>query len=1265
MSVAEYGDYQRITSTLPVDLITVLSVNGLPGERWIMRSVPKITAAMLGSDPTIQLQRVIDNQVNRSIELSGAIGNIGRIRVKGQTIYLNATAVITGRALTTSEQAGIVDYGIFELSEGGRIIGPGLIDGNKTVRNFGSAHGIYFNGTTTDVELRGFRVVDTNTDGVRFQGASKVTVADVQVKGSVFRGIHGITTNDVTLSNCRVDGGTHGIQWYGGDTTYCTNWSITDCRVKNLQLGGIWGVRGEAITITGGSAELCGDVGIDFELCRKSSANGVFVKDCLQSGLAVFNASTDIEFNDCIVMQAAGMGPAFKAWGNNIPGLTGKSSNIRINGGSLKNQPEQVCVATEQGQNEKLSFNDVRMSGYAVQLLDAHECEVIDCKLDLYGPFGIRNLGGKGFVAKGNRINYKGTAPTAANDIVLTYRSVEYPATNCIISDNIQVGYGGGITDDDQNGPLSKSGNIIINNLTQSVNRPPNNKDYTTLKSGNYKTDGTLLESAAAGSNKADLFAITNQAGGYAPILTLPASAANTYDYTNLIVSVGAWGGTAVKTLDIIVGQRDGFHLTYSQRGDSAATGKVVAYQNTNGSTTLYVTLGTFGRATVNYLSVVQAVPVTALTFTQSVPSGTLIFDSSTTGPAASGSTPYTLPPASNGSLGGVIPGYSLSVNSTGTLSFGFASTAELTAYMGTDIYAYVQGFSYPFKWVVNTNTPADGYYCVLGKGRTSAQSGRWVNQNPEVLVDEYGAEGSGLVNDRPAIQAAVNYASFIATQNGGNVRATVRFGPGIYYVDQMPVDITNRNGVFLQGSRSRYVSTHINGNTNGPVFDFTGAIMGGCDGFTFTSYMGYPQRSTIGVLYGLSQNPTTGQQIGGLNCSIDNCFFEFEDNPSANGGIGNIGVLNIRGEEFRANNLLIKCNMGMLFSNKRDLSAIAPGFTITSQFVKMHDGVGSMGVVDIANVSIQNVNKRREAIALIGCNSFRIQGYLSRTSQALGTHEGAIGFYQQLDNIEYQGTIEGFSTVAIFNGSLCDNIRINTITANQTDTTKPVFDVTNAAIFSSHMTVAFGNIGEFNNGRRFLYHDLINGGDSPSAGGIQNSSFTCSKWVDNNLFVTGNILRNASNVYFNTGQPFKKIGLSVMDCKAYAVPLGNVSAGNPEIVGTILRFNKADKTTKTSGNGGLYQVNIKGVISAGALYTSGGNCAVDFESKIILTQNQNGNLNVPAYTTLIFNKSLTNYPYLDITDINAEIDLSGGIGIIRLKVKNAGNGTGEVVKFH
>ncbi|RYC70653.1 right-handed parallel beta-helix repeat-containing protein [Spirosoma sordidisoli] len=138
----------------------------------------------------------------------------------------------------------------------------------------------------------------------------------------------------------------------------------------------------------------------------------------------------------------------------------------------------------------------------------------------------------------------------------------------------------------------------------------------------------------ALGTSDLKLSAVTAASGvQYAPILSLPGSSGASYDGSLLIVSLGGYSSNAKKVLTLNVGQRDAFIASAVCQGDNSSPGKVVAYRNADASTTLYIVVDSFMEVGVFYVKTTQATPVSALTFTSTTPTGTLIYDSSTTLP--------------------------------------------------------------------------------------------------------------------------------------------------------------------------------------------------------------------------------------------------------------------------------------------------------------------------------------------------------------------------------------------------------------------------------------------------------------------------------------------------------------------------------------------------------------------------------------------------------------------------------------------------------
>lgn len=96
-----------------------------------------------------------------------------------------------------------------------------------------------------------------------------------------------------------------------------------------------------------------------------------------------------------------------------------------------------------------------------------------------------------------------------------------------------------------------------------------------------------------------------------------------------------------------------------------------------------------------------------------------------------------------------------------------------------------------------------------------------------------FGAVGNGQTDDAAAIQRAVNYAKSLNAPGGGIYRATIYFPAGYYYISS-PIDLTNTNGIWLVGDGGKYINSGIIGNTSGPMFDFSGSSLSGCENFFF-----------------------------------------------------------------------------------------------------------------------------------------------------------------------------------------------------------------------------------------------------------------------------------------------------------------------------------------------------------------------------------------------------------------------------------------------
>ena len=516
----------------------------------------------------------------------------------------------------------------------------------------------------------------------------------------------------------------------------------------------------------------------------------------------------------------------------------------------------------------------------------------------------------------------------------------------------------------------------------------------------------------------------------------------------------------------------------------------------------------------------------------------------------------------------------------------------------------------------------------------------------------QFGAVGDGQADDTAAIQSAITYAKSLSAPGGGTYRATIYFPAGYYYISS-PINVTNANGIWLMGDGGRYITTGIIGNTSGAIFDFSGSTASGCENFFFLSSTGYgATRSTIGVQFALTTN-------GGLNCGIRNCSFQLEDFASANNGFGTIGILNVRSEEFFADSCFIRANTPIVMSNTASLAGTGVNFTATSRYQTLSSGTGTMGVTHMHSASLQNYEKRQPALVLNGTNSFNFQGYIGRITASAGSNETAILCNQYTTNLRIHATIESFSRVIQATNSGFDGNELAIVSANVTAPTTDLINVTGCLVRNLKARISLPVASERSN-RYVLYYAPDGGGNQQSAGYIKDSEITCYDLPDNQYIVSGNLLKKAVNVTFNTEVPFEKKGGRIRQ-----LTNNNISAGTNGAVtaATVLRFRQSNRLAFTNSNGGYYRVWVDGVVRAGS-YGSGGAATLCFQAQLVINQRYNGVFDLPSVTVIVLDKSVTDPSYLDIIGVLADISFSNGYGTVTVTPRVTGQGTGEPVYY-
>jgi hypothetical protein len=517
----------------------------------------------------------------------------------------------------------------------------------------------------------------------------------------------------------------------------------------------------------------------------------------------------------------------------------------------------------------------------------------------------------------------------------------------------------------------------------------------------------------------------------------------------------------------------------------------------------------------------------------------------------------------------------------------------------------------------------------------------------------QFGATGDGSTDDRAAIQRAVDYAKNLTLANNSAVRYRVTiFFPAGYYFIGGPINLTNTNGLWLKGDGGSYLNTIILGNTGGVMFDFSGSSLSGCEGFTFiTSDRG--NRSTTGVLFALTSN-------GGLNCGIRQCYFEMTDQPSANGGFGSIGILNVRSEEFYIHECVVRANTSLIMSYVTNLSASGTNYTVTSPFQTLPTDAGSMGVTSINGTSLQTYEKRQPAMVLLGVNNLNFQGYIARLSANTGTNETAILCVQYTTNLKIHANIESFSrALRVLNAGFEGN-DFDLTSSNVTSPTTELVDLTNSTVKGLKLRITLPVLSERSN-RYVVYHAPDSNANNPAAGSMINSEITCYDITSNQFIISPNLLTKSANMVFNTYKPFEKKGgklRQLSNNRLGAGSNGSVSAVN------ALQFTQADNPASSNGRGGYYRVWIDGVIQAGS-YGSGGSAVLTFQAQLIVNQNNVGTIDAPSATVIILDKSVTNPAYLDVIGVLVNISFSNRIGTVTVTPRVTGSGTGELVFYN
>lgn len=182
----------------------------------------------------------------------------------------------------------------------------------------------------------------------------KITI-DINVVNTLHASIMFSFCVDVNCYNNVIDGGMHGIMYWGGDAYYerggylqHPRWArridIYSNKVTNQAMGGIWGSKGEDINIYGNKVYTCKDVGIDMEGTMSGIISGNTVKNCTLGCITTYFFCKDILIDgntvslDNTIFLSDNVTPATKLYyhSNGINSTTNGAYDITISNNKFK-----------------------------------------------------------------------------------------------------------------------------------------------------------------------------------------------------------------------------------------------------------------------------------------------------------------------------------------------------------------------------------------------------------------------------------------------------------------------------------------------------------------------------------------------------------------------------------------------------------------------------------------------------------------------------------------------------------------------------------------------------------------------------------------------------------------------------------------------------------------------------------------------------------------------------------------------------------------
>lgn len=278
------------------------------------------------------------------------------------------------------------------------------------------------------------------------------------------------------------------------------------------------------------------------------------------------------------------------------------------------------------------------------------------------------------------------------------------------------------------------------------------------------------------------------------------------------------------------------------------------------------------------------------------------------------------------------------------------------------------------------------------------------------VSVKDFGAVGDGVADDASAIQAAIEY---VKLQNGG----TIFFPAGEYRITtRLKIQNTYASNIFIKlcgvGNGNSNVAA---GSTGGSLIIGETALtsqmmveMSGGSNITFEDiglYSGTSNPSTIGIY--LQRVQATGNGYCAHN-NFTRVSIGMGTNPTANGNVGTIAILNKRGEHHYHNECRYTADTPIILAGAAGAdTAYGPTYSppiLSPDYVESYPGGATLGLNSFANCIVSAYSKNTvETYAATNC---------SFTNCYFLVADGKAGIYMQfgrsivIDNalVEYTG---------------------------------------------------------------------------------------------------------------------------------------------------------------------------------------------------------------------------------------------------------------------